>query len=751
MKAMSKQRTFRIDKLFMLLFSYVLLAVMGGVVTSLFFVPGIYAVNNVVGKVAPSLAVEGIDFDVTSLPQRSIMYAADGKTEIATFYSQNRTVVPIKDISQDMIHAVIAREDRRFFEHGGVDIHGVIRAFLSTYVAGAGMQGGSSLTQQYVKNVLLVQARDTGDPIAEYHASEDTIARKVREMLIAVQMEKIYSKTQILQGYLNIAQFGTHNLFGVEAAAHRYFNLHASELNYLQAATIAAITKNPANYDPSIAKNQPEAEVQRNVTLRLMYQQGYITKDQYEKGKATPLVKTLNIQENASLIGCQNAGQAGFFCQYVTRQILNSPEFGKTELERRRLLNEGGLRIYTTMDVTTTAIATKSATDIIPADDPSGLEVALAAIRPGTGEVLGFGLNRIYDATLEAAKDPTRTSINYAVDQQDGGGQGWQIGSSWKPINLIAWMLAGHSLGEPLPTSTRYNQSDFNCEQYNGVGVWHVENAFGGTVNPETPLEALIKSHNTTQASIGTKIKLCAIAKTAEMLGYHNAAVKYRDVFHPQFFTPSMLIGTAQTSPLTMANVYATIAANGVECTPIAIKRVINSHGDDIKVPSANCHQAIPPEIAQTAAYALNQTVTNPAGIARVMQLENGRKTFGKTGTNEDSYLTAGGFLPGQIATFVAVGNAEHPTSLKNISINGRYRKYWFGGDLPVPIWREFMNGFARAAQLPMVNDYGNPSPQYLSPKSVGLKNYFTNGITQQTDDAQEDGETPLPRFIPIE
>ena len=169
--------------------------------------------------------------------------------------------MPLKKISKVMQQAVVAREDRRFWTHAGVDVQGVMRAFVNTYLLKGDQQGGSSLTQQYVKNVLLMQAIEDNDSIAQYHATEDTVARKIREMLISVQMEKKYTKAEILQGYLNIAQFGS-NLYGVETAAQRYFSVSAADLNAVQAATIAAITKNPNKYDPLIETNQegePEA------------------------------------------------------------------------------------------------------------------------------------------------------------------------------------------------------------------------------------------------------------------------------------------------------------------------------------------------------------------------------------------------------------------------------------------------------------------------------------------------------------
>ena len=707
---MPKKNSLTARRALALLLAYLTLCIAGGVVVSLMAMPAVFGTNNAAKALAPSLTVEGIDFDVTSLPQKSTLYASDGKTVIASFYAQNREVVPIKNISVYMQRAVVAREDRRFFEHAGVDVQGVLRAFVQTYVAKGDTQGGSSLTQQYVKNVLMVKAREDDDPIAEYHASEDTVARKLREMLIAVQMEKKYSKYEILQGYLNIAQFGSGSLYGVEAAAKRYFNTTAAKLTVVQAATIAAITKNPEKYDPSIESNQKTAEEQRNIVLDLMLQEKFITKTQHDKAKATPLKDTLNIQSVQQ--GCQVAGDAAFFCSYVTNQILNSKEFGKTAQARQKLLNEGGLEIYTTMDVNANNAAMKAARDTIPVDDPTGFEVTIAAIKPGTGEVLGFGINRTYDATDAAKTDPTRTSINYAVDQKDGGGIGFNVGSTWKPINMIAWMLQGHSINESLRTYTSYANSSFNCSKFSGHGTWSLHNSEGGTVSQETPLQGLIKSHNTTQASMTQQIGLCAIAEAAKTVGYHNAILGQEDVYSANSFNPPMIIGSVQASPLTMANVYATIAANGVECTPIAIKKVIKQNGKSIKVPSANCHQAISPEIAQTTAYALNQGVLK--GEAKAAQLDNNRKTFAKTGTNEQTYMLTAGFVPNQVAAFVAVGNAEVQESFSGKTINGVSHGTWYGMYIASPAWKEFVDTYLAAINAPIDNDYGAPAEQYM-------------------------------------
>lgn len=727
MGRMPKKNPMTVRRVLALFLAYVALAVLGGVVASGLLAPAVLGVNNVAKAVIPSLQVEGVDFDVTSLPQKSVMYASDGKTKFAEFYAQNREVVPIKDISEHMQHAVVAREDKRFFQHSGVDVPGVMRAFVQTYVVGGDQQGGSSLTQQYVKNVLSVQAEEANDPISQYHASEDTIARKVREMLIAVQMEKKYSKFEILQGYLNIAQFGTNSLYGVETAAKRYFNVSAKDLNIVQSATIAAITKNPGKFDPSIEANQAESQKQRNIVLDLMLDQGYISQQEHDEAVAIPIKDTLNIQSVDK--GCMYAGyDAGYFCNYVTKRILNSEEFGKTRAERQKLLDEGGLKIVTTLDIDANTLMMQEANNTIPAADPSGMEIVMASVKPGTGEVLGFGINRQYDETDAAQNDPTKSGMNYAVDAVDGGGNGFPIGSSWKPINLIAWMEAGRSINENLTTTTRYATSLFNCDRYSGspTDIWPVTNALtNGTVNPETPFLGLVRSHNTTMASMGTQIGLCKVADAAKEVGYHNAVPGHEDVFDSISLNPSLMIGgSTSVSPLTMANVFATYAANGVACDPIAMKKVTDRNGKDIKVPSANCHQAVDPGIIQTLAYTMNQGTVRSDGVAVTGRLSDGRKTFIKTGTNEDTYVTTGGFLPNELATFVLVGDVQNPNEnrIANITINGEYHSYWDGATIATPAWKRFTEAYIAKKGIPANNDYGQPDQRFMAYTGVSAR-----------------------------
>ena len=736
---MPKKKSLTLQRVLVLLLAYIMLAVCGGVAASVLFVPGVIGANKAAKAVIPSLKVENVDFDVTSLPQKSTMYARDGSTVIATFYNQNRIVVPLKKISKTMQQAVVAREDRRFWTHAGVDVQGVMRAFVQTYLVKGSQQGGSSLTQQYVKNVLLMQAIEDDDSIAQYHATEDTIARKIREMLISVQMEKKYSKAEILQGYLNIAQFGN-NLYGVETAAQRYFSVSAADLNVVQSATIAAITKNPSLYDPLVEENQKESENQRNIVLKLMLQEGYITQKQYTESVNTPLKDTLKAQDVN--VGCQDTGDYAYFCDFVVHRIQNSEEFGKTRAERNKLLQEGGLKIVTTLDVEANSTMMETARNTIPPDDPSGMEIAMAAVKPGTGEVLGFGLNRYYDATPAAANDPTKTSQNYAVDLADGGGSGWTIGSSWKPINLIAWMEAGHSINDNLQTSTSYPTTDFACSNYSGgADSWNVSNAMGaGTVNPESPFLGLVRSHNTTQASMGAILKLCKVADTATELGYHDAATG-ETIDKTPVYTPSMMIGSVNVSPLTMASIFAVYASNGVQCNPIAINKVTGRDGKEFKVPSANCHQAVDKDIIQTLAYTLNQGTVRPDGAGWSFRLADGRKPFGKTGTSEDLAVSGGSFIPNQIAAFAVVGDAQNPYTnrISNIAINGRYNSYWDGSTIAAPAVTNFFNSYISKKKIPIDNDYGQPVSKYtttgkylgIGGRTFSVPQTTTNGNSQ--------------------
>lgn len=681
-----------------LLLAFIILCVAGGVVASGMLMPLAIGAKKMTDSTLVPEGTQTVDMELSKLPQQSKMYANDGKTLLATFYDQNRIVVALRDISKPMQQAVVAREDHRFLEHSGIDPQGIVRAFVQTYVRHGATQGGSTLTQQYVKNALMDEAIEENDPIAEYHAHEETVSRKLREMLIAIQLEKHHSKEEILQGYLNIAQFGV-GVYGVEAAARRYFSKSAKDLSLGEAATIAAVTKNPAAYDPT--QNPKNSEQQRNIVLDQMRQYGFASAKDVAAAKSVPISQMLH--PSSTPIGCEAAGNAAFFCDYVTRVILNSDEFGKTAEQRRRLLYQGGLSIVTTLDKTAQDDAYNTVVKYDPVNDRSGIETMLSAVKPGTGEVLAMVQNRNYSTT---SNQGTSTSINYNVDQRWGGGSGFAIGSSFKIINLVAWMEAGRKISTPMHNPTVYPIDSFPCATKTHQ-IWNLHDTTSGA-SYESPLEGLIWSHNTTQASMAQKIGLCKIADTATSLGYQNSIAGQTDIHDTM--TPTMVIGTLNTSPLTMANVYATLGANGVHCNPIAVKSITNAAGKNIKVPSANCTQAIPSDIAQTAAYALNQSATR--GLAKVAAVD-GYKTFAKTGTNEQTAVSTAVFLPQEISVFSLSGNAEYPEDMTGMTIGGRTEHYWYGENLSSPLIKEFLQEYTKQKNLPNHSDYGQPSSKY--------------------------------------
>ncbi len=238
---------------------------------------------------------------------------------------------------------------------------------------------------------------------------------------------------------------------------------------------------------------------------------------------------------------------------------------------------------------------------------------------------------------------------------------------------------------------------------------------------------------------MGTIMKLCKVADTATELGYHDARTG-ETIEKTSSYTPSMMVGSVNVSPLTMASIFAVYAANGVQCNPIAITKVTDGDGNDLKVPSANCHQAVDPEIIQTLAYTLNQGVTRSDGQGHNFQLNNGRKSFGKTGTSEDLAVSSGSFIPNQIAAFASVGDAQAPYShrIANIRINGVYNSYWDGSTIAAPALRNFLNAYADAKQLPIDNDYGQGVAKYMtSGTTFGIagRSYSTRRSTTTNND----------------
>lgn len=661
-----------------LLLSFVLLSGAGGLLTAALAVPAASVIKDVTNTGVEMFDALPTNLDIGPLSEQSRVRLADG-TILATFYVQNRIVVSIDQISQAMQDAVVATEDKRFYEHGAIDPIGMLRALFKNTLSGSTQEGASTLTQQYVKNLLIEQANRTKDDEALKAAIAPTPERKIREARLAVWVEQQLTKKQILEGYLNIAPFGK-RVYGVEAAANYYFGISASELNYLQAATIAGITQAPSRWDPT--SNPQGAQNRRDTVLYLMHKEGYITDEEYETGTNTPLADTLNI--TPSPVGCEIAGNAAFFCDYVIRTILNSPEFGETAAEREALLYRGGLDIYITMDTRLQNIAAQVAADTVPATDESGVAAAIVIVEPGTGRILAMAQSRPF--SYSSTPEPGYTSINYSVDYDYGGSNGFQPGSSFKPIVLAEWLAAGKNLMQRVDATRRTYDGKVWTASCLGPGLHSFGNYRPGNVDatasgPITVLNATERSINTAYIDMTFQLDTCNIQRTAELLGFHRSDNKEYQPY------ASSTLGTQEASPLTMANVYATFAANGVRCDPVAISKVTDTNGHELPVPQANCQQVLVPQITSAVTYALEKTINygqKPASLGSF-------PAAGKTGTAQDNTQTWFVGYTAQLSTAVWIGNPSGYVPIQNVYINGKYYRSLFGSDLAAPTWKNVM------------------------------------------------------------
>ena len=662
----SHSRAVRPAQLLALLLAFLSVSALMGVVGAGMLVP-VAGPTALVAKSVPSVFNElPGDLQTVAPAEESQLLDSSGAV-IAHFYDKQRIVVPSANIADVMKKAIVAIEDKRFYEHNGVDATGIARALVSN-LGDSGRQGASTITQQYVRNSLAERGYLEGDADQVSAATEQTTERKLREMKYALALEKTQSKDEILTGYLNIAPFGPIT-YGVEAASQRYFSKSASELNYLEAALLAGLVQSPVQYDPL---THPEAaQERRDTVLATMLEQGVITQEEYDQGVATSVESMLH--PTVSSEGCSGADSSkAYFCDYVLSQFLEDPTFGATRIERERLLKTQGITIRTTLDSAKQDAAYASLTNAIPVGDASGLNDALVSLDPRSGRVLSMAQNTTYG--IEAGE----TMSNYSADGN------LQVGSTFKVFILLEWFKEGHSAYETVGSAnTFYPNGAFKCDGRPITTEGYQVNDLAGKTGTMNVVRATGQSVNQAFVNMASRVDFCSIFDTAYDLGITEDG----EVPSPY---PANILGSVSASPLQMASVFATIANSGQQCTPQSIESVTDRNENVLKEFSPECNQVIPAEVANKTAALLTASAGQYYTSTR---LGDGRPFAAKSGTTDghaNTWLT--GFTP-SLATAAWVGHGDNSSQeVSGVVINGVYHSEIFGETyVGQNIWAPYM------------------------------------------------------------
>jgi membrane peptidoglycan carboxypeptidase len=532
------------------------------------------------------------------------------------------------------------------------------------------VQGGSTLTQQYVKNILLETATT---PAQQRAAVADTLSRKLREAKYAIELANRESKAQILDGYLNIVYFGD-GAYGIGAAARHYFGIPVQRLSLAQSALLAGLVQDPSGYDP--VAHPKLALLRRNLVLTRMHQLGTITAGQEKAAMARPL--KLHVTREPD--GCLGSF-APFFCDYVLAELRYDRALGATEQQRVSKLLRGGLTVVTTINPRAQRAAQAAVDDKVGQHSRFG--AAIAMVQPGTGRLEALTENRVYGTRRG------QTEVDYAADYRYGGSLGFQTGSAFKVFVLAAALKRHIPLSLRLRAPPKIRMKGFRSCQGGGIfppwTVHNAEKAEGGVFNIR---QATWASVNTFYVQLEKRTGLCMPADIAESMGVRQASGA------PLLRVPSMTLGVNPLSPLDMAGAMATFAAHGRYCPVDAISRILNRSGKVIYASHPRCRQVLPARLADLETRVLQGVIDNPQGTAYGVA-DIGRPAAGKTGTM-DNFVSAWfvGYTP-NLAAAVAVGdpNGAHHDPMTRVTIKGVYYRYVFGASLPAPIWQQAMSG----------------------------------------------------------
>jgi len=633
------------------------------------FLPAFASVSDVTKKVEAKLTEAESTFHRITFPQTSTMYAADEKTQIATINGgENRLLIKLKQVAPITQDAVLAIEDHDFYNHGALDATSIVRAALANISAGHVTQGGSTITQQLVKNAVI-------------GSTEQTFQRKFQEAALSARMEREYTKEQILELYLNEIYLGN-GVYGIGAAAEYYFAKPASQLNLVQSALLAGMIQSPEGFNPTSKKTRKAAHARRNVVLDEMANYDYITAAQAAKAKRQPV--TLNVTRSST-------APTGFYAHHVVYDILNMNNskwddiFGTTYEQRLYALGSGGFKIYTMDDLKLEAAAQQVAQAHL--GNGKGKDTGIASVDPTTGAV----------KMLLSGKNYERDQLDLAAPEFTEGGDELGIrqpGSSFKPYTLVTAFKQG------IQPSTVYSYtSPMKIDGWhNGCGC--VENAEGPGSGSVSLWTATADSINAVFAQLIMDVGPAEVVKTAMDMGVKPS---------PLLAVPSLTLGSVPVSPLEQASGYATLANHGLYCPPYYISKIVGPSGHVVYKHQVNCKQVIDAEIADLTTSLLEGVVTGGTGTAAAL----GRPVAGKTGTSQDSAdLWFVGYTP-QLSTAVWVG---YP--LSHQPQTGEY-----GGTVAAPIWHDYMVYALRG----MPSEDFPPTPTLKPPKGkvpdvVGMK-----------------------------
>ncbi|MEO6533502.1 MAG: transglycosylase domain-containing protein [Pseudolysinimonas sp.] len=656
--------------------------------------------------IAPGLAVTGITANNTigifeSLPeyltidnqhqQNEILAKnADGTDfHIASVYEQNREEVSLDQMSDNLKNAAVAGEDRRFYNHGGIDIPSVARAALGQLTKTSG-SGASTITMQLVRNIRVQQAfnetNPDGTPVSDKQRRKDIAAatypdlgRKLQEMKYAIGLEKKYTKQTVLAAYLNIVGMGG-NTYGVQAAAQEYFRTTADKLTVAQAASLIAIVQNPTKNGLFTPKNYAANQARRHVILNFMRTEHYITDAQYQAADATKVDdKFLHLSKPTQ--GCLNAAPGyQFVCDDTVNRILhgNVAGLGSNKADGIAKWNAGGYKVYVSIVPPLQDNANTIVKQYAPPDFAAFTALGATAVTTevGTGRIIVMAQNKNYNNDPKNVQVST-TSVNFADDKAYGGSIGFQPGSTYKPYTLLNFLKSGHGLNETFNAGVRQLPlAAFADSCADANGGWggppykfrNDENEQG----PYTIMRATSRSVNAIFLQMGTKVDQCDTQKIAVSLGVHRAdgALDGSDLLT----NPSCVIGGCDNTiaPLTQAAAFAAIADHGYYCHPTMIDRMVSPEGDTIAGENPNCGQSdqVPPDVADAAAFAMAGVMVG-GGTATSSNPHDGTTYLGKTGTTDASVHTWTVGASHQTSTAVWVGNVSGKQALRKVRVNG--------------------------------------------------------------------------------